>query len=303
MPVFQTPVVCALLICFAVPLMAEAQAQNEQPVFRASVDLVTVAAVVRDKQGKVVQGLTKTDVTVLDGGEARRIVEFQSDANGPISVGLLIDSSGSMSGFADLSQRVGEMLLGQLNARRDDAALMTFDTRLLTLRGFTHDFEELRDAFCEVEAFGATSVYDAIAGAAGVVNTHTRQRRAVIVVTDGSDNWSTHTPDEVAWIASTIDVPVYVLAVTAGAPRRSDAQAPGGELGNIARATGGDYFAADTETRQARAIGRIIEDLRHQYLVAFEPSSSQGPRPIEIRTRTTTHKVRARRWYSAQPED
>jgi hypothetical protein len=98
-------------------------------------------------------------------------------------------------------------------------------------------------------------------------------------------------------------VPVYVLAVTAGAPRRSDAQAPGGELGNIARATGGDYFAADTETRQARAIGRIIEDLRHQYLVAFEPSSSLGPRPIEIRTRTTTHKVRARRWYSAQPED
>jgi Ca-activated chloride channel homolog len=301
MNVFRTPVVCALLI-LAAPLTAEAQTQSDQPTFRAGVDLVTVAAVVRDKQGKVVPSLTKDDLTVLDGGEARRIVEFQPDANGPISVGLLIDSSGSMSGSSHLSQRVGEILLGQLNARRDAAALMTFDTRLLTLRGFTNDFEQLRDAFCEVDAFGATSIYDAIAGAAGVVDKHTRQRRAVLVVTDGSDNWSTYTPEEVAWIASTIDVPVYVLAVTAVAPGRPETHTAGGELGDIARATGGAYFVADTETRQAIAIARVVEDLRHQYLIAFEPSSSARLRPIEIRMRKSTHKVRARQWYSADAD-
>jgi Ca-activated chloride channel family protein len=305
--------VCALLFALAASPRIGAQSQNpssrepvaeavDRPVFRATVDLVTVAAVVRDKSGKVVSSLTKDDFTVFDGGASRRIVEFQSATNAPINVALLVDSSGSMSLSARLSRRVGEILFGQLDAKGDDAALLTFDTRLLTLRGFTNDFEQLRGGLGDVKAFGATSIYDAIAGAAGIVDKHTRKRRALVVVTDGSDNWSVYSPEEVAWIASTIDVPVYILAVTASTTGPTDAH-PGGELGGIARATGGDYFIADTETRQARAIGRIIEDLRHQYLIAFEPSASPVLRPIEIRMRKPAHRVRARQWYSAERED
>ena len=118
------------------------------------------------------------------------------------------------------------------------------------------------------------------------MNEHTRKRRAVLVVTDGSDNWSTHSAEEVAWIASTIDVPIYVLAVMAGPNGSSDTPALGGELGDLARATGGDYYSADTETRRAIALGRIIEDLRHQYLIAIEPARSAGLRSLEVRTRS-----------------
>jgi len=293
----------ALTIALSAPLAVRAQEQDEQPRFRASVDVVTIAAVVRDKQGRVMSSLTKDDFTVLDQGKSQPIVEFQPDSNGPISVGLLIDGSGSMRQSSAVSRRVGEILLTLLNAHSDDVALMSFDTRLLTHREFTSDFQQLRTGLNEVECWGATSVYDAIAGAAGIVNEHTRKRRAVLVVTDGSDNWSTYSAEEVAWIASTIDVPIYVLAVTANSNGSTDAQAVGGELGDLARATGGDYYSADTETRQAIALGRIIEDLRHQYLIAIEPAKSAGLRSLEVRTRKPALKVRARQWYAAQSED
>lgn len=303
MRVSPTLFVLALTASLALPLAAQDSQQSAQPVFRAGVDLVTVAAVVRDKQGRVVPSLTRHDFTVLDGGEPRPIVDFQSDARGPISIGLLMDSSGSMSLSARLSRSVGEILLTQLDPKIDDIALLTFDTRLLTLRAFTNDFTQLRRDLVAVEPFGATSIYDAIAGAAGVVDQHTRKRRAVLVVTDGSDNWSSYSPEEVAWIASSIDVPVYVLAVTPSAPGAADAHSVGGELGDVARATGGLYFSADNESRQAMALGRILEDLRHQYLIAFEPASARGLRPLQIRTTRPALKVRARQWYSSEPLD
>ena len=300
MHVSAAPVVFALTVALSAPLLAEAQDQDSQPTFRAGVDIVTVAAVVRDKQGRVVPSLTKEDFTILDNGHPRRIIEFQPDSTGPISLGLLIDGSGSMRQNVALSRRIGEILLMLLNEKSDEIALMSFDTRLLPMREFTSDFDHVRAALSEVDTFGASSIYDAIAGAAGLVDKHTRKRRAVLVVTDGADNWSSFTPEEVAWIASTIDVPVYVLDVTSSAPGDSDAKIVGGELGDLARATGGEYYAADTETRQARALGRIIDDLRHQYLLAFEPSSEKGLRSLEIRTKKATHKVRARQWYQAE---
>lgn len=296
------PVLALLSLSLAWPRPASAQ-QDDGPVFRAGVDLVTVAAVVRDKQGKVAEGLTRDDFTVFDNGQPRRIVEFQADAQAPISVGLLIDGSGSMRQTAAASRRVGEILLSLLNPESDDVSLMSFDTRLLRLCEFTSDFEQLRRGLGDVETWGASSIYDAIAGGAGVVDAHTQKRRALLVVTDGTDNWSSYSPDEVARIAGTIDVPVYVLDVTVAAPGSTDARSVGGSLGDIALATGGEYYAADTETRQARALGRILDDLRHQYLIAFEPSADAGLRRLDVRTRRPSLRVRARQWYSARNED
>ena len=302
MHVFAAFFAFALAMALSAPLTAQAQ-QDQQPLFRASVDVVTISAVVRDKQGRFVPGLTKDDFTVLDNAQKRPIIEFQADDNGPISVALLIDASGSMRHFSSLCRRVGEILLMQLNDRSDDVSLMSFDSRLVRHGGFTNDFALFRSALHEVENWGASSIYDAIAGAADVVHHHTRKRRAVVVVTDGHDNWSTMSPAEVASIASTIDVPVFVLAVTPRAEDAADASAIGGGLAEIARATGGEYFAADSETRQARALGRVVAELRHQYLIAIEPVRAKGLRALEIQTHKSSLKVRARQWYSAKDEE
>jgi Ca-activated chloride channel homolog len=287
-----------------------AVAQTAEPTvtFKSGVDLVSVTAVVRDKKGKVVRSLQPKDFTVAEDGKDRKIVSIQSDVNAPASIAFLVDGSGSMRLGAALesSRRICDWLLSTLNKHRDDASLFSFDTRLLTLREFTGNVEQVRAGLKELDAWGATSIYDAIAGASGVVANRARNRRAVIVLTDGADNWSSYTPQEVAWIASTIDVPVYVFAVGDGVNAEAAAANPGAlssPLAELARSTGGDFFVAHSPALAMASITRLVDELRHQYLIAFEPSEAQGMRRIEIRTRKADLRVSSRKWYTGGSAD
>jgi Ca-activated chloride channel family protein len=292
-------------LLFFLLLGATASAQTNEPVatFKSGVDLVSVSAVVRDKKGKVVRSLQPKDFSVAEDGKERKIISIQSDSNAPASIALLVDASGSMAlGSARQSSRhICDWVLSTLNKQKDDAALMSFDTRLVTLREFTGSFEHVRTGFDEIGAWGATSIYDAIAGTSAMVADRARNRRAVIVLTDGADNWSSYTPEEVAWIASTIDVPVYVFAVGDGVNADAAAANPKAmysPLADLARATGGDFFVANSPALAVTGITRLVDELRHQYLIAFEPSSSQGMRRIEIRTKKTDLRVSSRKWYA-----
>lgn len=287
---------------------APVAAQDAAPVvFRSSVDLVTVTAVVRDKKGRVMRSLSREDFELLDAGKARPFTDFQSDSTAPASVTLLVDGSGSMAGGTAAARQVSEMLLAQLTPNRDEASLMSFDTRLLTLQTFTGDFDRVRRGFTHVDSFGASSIYDAIAGTAGIVAERTGRRRAVIVLTDGADNASAYTANEVAWIASAIDVPVYVFAVGPDATPPSDEMhrvwKSATPLMVLARATGGDFFFAGDAAARAAAVVRVVDELRHQYLFAFEPSTADGLHRIEIRTRNGELKVRSRQWYVSGSAD
>jgi Ca-activated chloride channel homolog len=291
------------------PHVALAQVdQHSQATFKSSVDLVSVTAVIRDKKGRVVRTLTANDIVVTDAGKPRHIVGMQADDQAPASVALLVDGSGSMRlGTATVSsQQICEMILSNLRREKDLAALMSFDTRLLTLREFTQEFDQIRSGLGEVEAFGSTSIYDAIAGTAAAVANRTQNRRAVVVITDGADNASSYSPEEVAWIASTIDVPVYVFAVGELNPLSASGEQTGAqqrnELFELARATGGDYFFASSPSLVSQSTNRLLEELRHQYLIAFEPGTTGGLRRIEIRTRNNDFKVRSRKWYSTGGE-
>jgi VWFA-related protein len=303
-----------LAIASQVSLSLSAQ---DAPVatFKSGIDLVSVSAVVRDKKGRVVRALTSKDFVVMDGGTQRKIIELHADESAPASVALLVDGSGSMSvGSAlDSSRHICKLVLTTLDEHRDDAALLSFDTRLLTLRDFTGRFENIRTSLGDLQAFGQTSLYDAIAGASAVVAQRARNRRAVIVLTDGADTASSYTPQEVAWIASTIDVPVYVFAVTQTAASELAAKeaakekekegeqpaVPMNPLADLARATGGDYFIAGSPALAVNGIIRLVEELRHQYLIAFEPSTASGMRQLEIKTRKNNLRVNARRWYTS----
>ena len=297
------------LLAGLTPGVASAQLDEQpQATFKSSVDLVSVTAVVRDKKGRVVRTLTPNDIVVTDAGRPRNVVGMQADDQAPASVALLVDGSGSMRlGTATVSsQQICEMILSNLRRDKDLAALMSFDTRLLTLREFTQEFDQIRAGLVEVEAFGSTSIYDAIAGTAAAVADKTPNRRAVVVITDGADNSSSYTPEEVAWIASTIDVPVYVFAVGELNPQPISGEPSGPQQRNalfeLARATGGDYFFASSPSLVSQSTNRLLEELRHQYLIAFEPGTATGLRRIEIRARNNDFKVRSRKWYSTGGE-
>jgi Ca-activated chloride channel family protein len=270
--------------------------------FRSSVNLVSVAAVVRDKRGRVMPSLSGKDFEVIDGGQRRELVDFQSTTSAPASIALLIDGSGSMMlGSAQESARhISRDILRTLDSSRDTAALYSFDTRLLTLCDFTGDFEAIRSGLWDVEAFGSTSLYDAVAGTSAMVADRAQARRAVIVLTDGADTTSQYTSEQVASIASAIDVPVYVFAVGDGlAPSVRDEKhdARTGSLAALARATGGDLFIANTPESIAAAVKKVTDELRHQYVLAFEGAPAGGMRRLEVRMRRPELRVKSRSWY------
>jgi Ca-activated chloride channel homolog len=281
------------------------------PTFKSGVDLVTISAVVRDRHGRLVPGLDVKDFELVDRGETRKILQFRRDES-PVSLALLLDISGSMDVAEHLSaaREAAHHILSWLRPGTDEAALFAFDTRLDVLRPFTTKVGEVTQAFDEpIRPFGMTSLRDAIAATSQRVVERGRIRRAVVVLTDGVDTSSRLRADEVASIASSVDVPVYIVAVVTpvdhpgtdsavGSPNES---ALTGALTNLARSTGGALNVVSAPAHASAAARQIVTELRQQYLIAFEPSASPGWHPLVLKTRQKDFVVRARSGYMAGP--
>jgi len=154
----------------------------------------------------------------------------------------------------------------------------------------------------EFSRWGMTSLHDAIASASKTMDTRATRRRALVVLTDGIDTSSKLTPAEVSGIASSIDLPVYIVAVVQAIddPRQGGSnQALAGELADLARWTGGQLFVA-TSTSEASAVARqIVGELRQQYLIAFEPGATPGWHAVDVHVRRKGHTVQTRSGYVA----
>ena len=279
-----------------------------QPTFRSSVDLVSVTAIVRDRKGRFVRDLAQKDFTIEEAGKPRRILDFRSVSDGPIRLACLFDVSGSMRvGSKAADAREAARQLFRSLAPTDQAGIFAFDVRLQRVMDFTSDFTSLDAALSQVDRpYGQTSLYDAIAetaralAAASGGTGRLQQRTAIVVFTDGIDTHSRLTAGQVSTVASSIDVPVYIVAVMASIDdlRESEAFEESG-LRNLSKWTGGELFTASSPAPASLAARQIVEDLRHQYVLAFEASSGSGFRPLEGRARDRALIVRARTGYSA----
>jgi Ca-activated chloride channel family protein len=273
--------------------------------FKAGVDLVRVTAVVRDHKGRFVQDLAGRDFEILDSQQPRPIVDFRRDS-GAISVALLFDVSGSMEGRLPDAREAANHILSWLD-ERDEAAVYTFDTRLDELAPFTVGLKSLPTSMKTKTPFGATSLHDAIAQTAQRTAGREGRRHAVAVLTDGKDNASRLKPSEVSAIASAIDVPVYIFGVVAGIdnPAEDIATSSAGHSGlsgpleDLAVWTGGAVFIVSAPGQRSIAARQFIDELRHQYLIAFESSGKPGWHPLVVRTRNRDLVVRARTGYIA----
>ncbi|HZR22399.1 MAG TPA: VWA domain-containing protein [Vicinamibacterales bacterium] len=278
----------------------------QQATFKAGVDLVRVAAVVRDHKGHFVQDLSAKDFEVLENGHQRAITDFRRDMAGAVSVAVLFDVSGSMEGHLPNAREAAEHVLSWLDAR-DEAAIFTFDTQLRELAPFTDGLKSLPESLSAVVPFGATSLHDAIAQTARRAGEREGRRRGVIVLTDGNDNASRLSPAQVSAIASEIDVPVYVFGIVPSIDNPSadtatmsvERSALAGPLTDLADWTGGHLVVASTPGQRSVAARQIVDELRHQYLIAFESSGTPGWHPLVIRAKQKDLVVRARTGYVA----
>jgi Ca-activated chloride channel family protein len=288
-------ILCLFLLTAAVTAVPAAQ-EPGAVVFRSSVEQVAVAALVRDSRGKLVTNLKPSDFELFDDGQRRALTNVWSEPSAA-SVAILMDASGSMAPKLARARETANALVAGLQPSTDEVALYSFDTALHEVRPFSKAFVAAEDAWQGTIAFGATSLWDAIADTAQKISDRQR-RRALVVITDGVDSASTLKPADVSAIASSLDVPVYILVI--GFPAADDdvREAPiRGPMADLAAWTGGDSLSVYDTPSVLAATSQLLAELHHQYIVAFEPGRTPGWHSLVLRARNPGLFVRARSGY------
>ena len=309
-------VVAACVAFVAAPALVAAQSApaqapiNSRTTFKSSVEAVTVTAAVRDRRGRPVRDLVQKDFEVIDSGARREIRDFFAGESG-ISLAVMVDISGSMAvgGNIDRARETVSSAMSGLRVGADEAALFAFDSGFHRMVDFTVDLDLIRRVRLVGQPWGLTSLYDSIAEAARALGTRSNLHRAVLVLTDGLDSGSRLTPTQVSGIASSIDVPVYVLVMATPVDRANlnltnsenekheERTAAAVTLADLARWTGGDTRVTSNNLEAVSAIQDLFDEIRHRYLITFDPSESAGWHALEIRTPKRDLTVRTRGWY------
>jgi VWFA-related protein len=184
-----------------------------------------------------------------------------------------------------------------LKAGSDEVALFAFDTSLNEVRPFTSQFQARDGTWDTTTAFGATSLWDAIAETAQKISDRQR-RRALVVITDGVDSASRMQPSDVSAIASELDVPVYILVITFALDEEArELQPARGPLADLAVWTGGDSLVVRDTPSMLAATQQVLGELHQQYVIAFEPGKTPGWHPLVVRARKPGLFVRTRSGY------
>jgi VWFA-related protein len=299
----------ALCVCLSaatlVPMRAQVAGQNAAK-FKSSLDMVTIQASVRDTRGRALSGLRAEDFEIRDNGELRPVKSLRADRQSPLSVAVLVDVSGSMrlAGSRQMARLAYESILAQLQEGRDEVALYSFDSSLYVHRRFTHKIRSMSGALDNFQAFGTTALYDATGLTAREVADRSAAHKAVILLTDGIDTSSKLTPTEVSGIASSIDVPVCIVATVSSADQRvalermrRSAHSETADLRDLADWTGGQFLFASTPAETGAAVSTLIGDLRQQYVIAIDAANSREWRRLDVRVKRRAAVVKARSGY------
>jgi VWFA-related protein len=265
-----------------------------ETLFRASSNLVEVYATVTDSHGRYVDDLTAKEFAILEGAHSQSITAFENHTAN-VSVALLFDTTSSMEGALPSLKSAALRLLEEL--RPDDSvAVYGFNDHVAELQRFTTDKVAAKRAVLRAHALGSTALYDALlrvnhdlAARAG--------KKVIIVFTDGDDNSSMLTADDVIQRAKTLGVPIYTIAEG----EALDSLQLLDQLANMSRSTGGRPFVVRKLSDIAAVFRKVSEDLMHGYLLAFQPPSGddRGWHAIKVST-AKGYQIRAREGYYAE---
>lgn len=299
----------AALVAVSVQMTVRAQEPAQpQQTFRSVVDVVTIQASVRDARGRVLSGLATSDFEVRDNGELRPILSLRSDRSSPLSLAILVDMSGSMrvGAKAAMAQQAFQSILTQLRDGQDEAGVFIFDAELHERRSFTRNISTLKGSLSDFDAFGTTSLYDATAATARKLAERSATHKAIIVLTDGIDTSSAMTAREVSGLASSIDVPVFVVATIPALDQRRlletaerSSETTAADLRDLAEWTGGRFTFASSFSETVMSASSLIDELRQQYVLAIEAASAREWRRLDVRVRRPAAVVKARSGYFA----
>jgi Ca-activated chloride channel family protein len=204
-------IVVGALLATAITLKAQSQDGFR---FKSGVELVNVTASVTDRDGRFVSGLRKDDFTVFDNGEQQEITQF-SNERVPVSLGILLDSSGSMASSDKMAyaRDAIDRFINELLDKDDELFFVDFSTRARLDQDWTTDRRAITRAVSRVTPNGGTAMYDAVANALPIAATGRHQKKALLVISDGNDTDSRISVSELRQAIRESEVLVYALGV------------------------------------------------------------------------------------------
>jgi VWFA-related protein len=298
--------IAAIAFSYVHAAAAQNQVQNEDPVFTADAKLVVLHVTVADKEDRLVTDLTKEDFRIFEDDKPQTIKEFKQE-DVPVSVGILVDNSGSMR---DKRLKVNSAAVEFVKASNpeDEVFIVNFnDEAYLDTNGFTSDIALMQDALQRIDSRGGTALYDAIQMSLDFLNKKGKNdKRVLLVISDGEDNASRAELESVVRELQEQDrtTTIYAVGLLSDEERRSATRAERA-LKYIAKATGGPSYFPETADEVQALTKRIAADIRNQYTITYTPEENPTPGFRQVRVELEgkakrNNDVRHRPGYYAQ---
>ncbi len=294
-------VVRALLVSGLAPTAALGPVVSGQgaQVFHAGVDMVAVTVSVTDGHRRLVGGLTKDDFLVFEDGSPQAVAAFTTDRL-PLSLGILLDVSDSMSGARLADARLAlETFLGTLLRPEDEVFLTAFNHKPQPLVGWTSEPRRLSGRFDAVRPYGGTALYDAMIATAPEFTRRRHQRAALLVISDGADTASDVSLVRTVSTLRRMDPFVYAVAIDSSSRMPINTRVNPEALRALTDPTGGYTEIIHESAELAAATARIAEELNAQYTIGYTPAHPPDGKYHIIRVQVPgkQYLVRARRGY------
>jgi VWFA-related protein len=318
MPSANKIVMQCLSASLAVPALPQEPPQGG--TIKSQVNLVNIFATVRDKNKKIVSDLKQEDFSLAEDNQSQKIAFFSKESTLPITLAMLLDTSGSEQNMIGSIQEAGSRFLDRVLRKGDEALVMSFDTDADLLSDFTDDRALLDRAVhrARVNVPGGgmiagnpgpignqntpgTVLYDAIYLACSEKLNTEAGRKAIIIVTDAQDEGSRVRIEEAIESAQRTDTVIHILLV-------ADRHFGGGNLSaarKLSDETGGRVIVVSSEKKLAEAFDEISEELRSQYTLGYYPTNNERDgkfRKIKVETANHDLRVLARKGYYAPKE-
>jgi Ca-activated chloride channel homolog len=270
--------------------------QEPLQTLKLSTRIVGVSAVVLDNRGEPVKGLSKEDFILKQDGKEEEIRYFSQDSDLPLTLVLMVDTSGSQKMFIqDETDASAKFFRAMLTRQSDRASLVQFDYNVLQLQQMTNQLVALENSLgflsmphpapggaSAPRGGGGTLLYDAIIAAAQVELGKERGRRAMVILTDGDDHGSRYNLDQAIAAAQRADVVVYSVYYSADAFMNGMQHSPASNrvsgrevLNDISNATGGHVFTVNQKTPLDLIFMQIADDMRLQYQIGYTPPDAE----------------------------
>lgn len=264
---------CLALAQQSTPQQSVPPSQDEIPVFTAGTNLKVVHATVVDKNGKLVTNLPQSAFKVYENGIEQPLKLFRRE-DVPVSLGIVIDNSGSMR---DKRAKVAAAALALVRASnpQDEVFIVNFNDDAYLDQPFTADIKKLETALERIDARGGTAMRDAVSMSIDYVkDTGKKDKKVLLVITDGNDNTSNETLEQLVRKAQRSEVLIYCIGLLNEEEPREGKKAKRA-LKGLAEASGGlDYYPKDL-AEVDRITPEVAHEIRNQYILAYSPTNQE----------------------------